>query len=204
MVTAVKEKTQARTRLHKHTRDRLFDHACEFIDALAEERFQLEKLEKKLKAAVAKRVRVEYPKKDMEILNRYQVADSEFTIKAMGDNRRSTVEEVVFSADDTLLVPSTRNHYDNIVILLSGDDEELLENVIEAGKQTEKFKDDKRRTYRALIFDATYFEQVVDVWPAAERMANQIGVYLPKCLNEAAVKEIQQDNEIAKVAGLKF
>ena len=203
MVAAVKEKAQTRTRLHKHTRDRLFDFACEFIDALTEERFQPAKLKKKLKAAVTKQVRQEYPKKDMDILQRYQVSETDFTIKAMGDDHRSTVEEIEFTAEDGLHVPA-RGHYDTIVILLSDDDETLLQDAIQADTQAEKFKDEKRRTYRTLIYDATYFEQIVDVWPAAERMANQIGVYLPKCLNDAAVKEIQEDNAIAKAAGLRF
>jgi hypothetical protein len=114
-----------------------------------------------------------YPPKDMELLLKYGVAHRDTCVK--GANSEGTVVGFEFSSEEEApLVPNCGSCKSRVLPFT----DHVCELVFEAARKNADYKKavgTKLQAYRSLIWDARYFEDVLEVWPAVEALRDQIG-----------------------------
>jgi hypothetical protein len=127
--------------------------------------------------AVRSVVEAKYPPSDMKLLDKYSVARNDQCIKgARVDNGSSDVVigfEFI-TEEEAPLVPCTGSCKSRVYPY----DADTAELVLEYARNKlifEKAVETKKQAYRALIWDSRYFEDILEVWPAAEALRERIG-----------------------------
>jgi hypothetical protein len=135
-----------------------------------------------------------YPQKDMLVLKRYDTAKADqcvYVTRAMYDYDRFNFRD----GDTRIPLRPVDNCNRNAPFSLEGEQAKVYEAFKDAEKAHKKTLDQRMADYKALIYGARNFNEVVSVWPAAEVLRESIvgtGTAL-RVLSEDVVARIQRD-----------
>lgn len=178
------------TRLNAGHRDTLNNFARQVVDAPDEQKV-LDKAYNKAAPLVLKVVEKEYPEKDMVVLKKYECASRDACIDLKGPD--STTKRFLFKDPETAPYVAKKTYYGKFY-LADAKTYEAVEAWHDAKQAVEKVINDKLSKLRAFIRAATNFEQVLEVWPEAKRVALHISKNLPVALNDADIASITADS----------
>lgn len=141
-------------------------------------------------------VTAKYPPKDMAVLLKYDAAAPDCCIRY--STGHYDVNQFDFRADDKR-IPTVPSRYCNRVpFLVEGAAVEAMRAYEAAKKAYDQGIAQRENDYRALIQNATSFNQVVDVWPEAERLRENIcgRATALSVLSEDVIERLKRDAAI--------
>lgn len=173
----------AKTRLNVGHRDALRHFASTNINCDAEQKARdkaYAKAAKAVRAAVEKR----FPVRDMAILEKYSVASPDKCIK--GGNPAGAFVRFSFDhKDDGPLCPSRSCGTRSIPFDQATCD--AIDSLQKANDVLEKARTAKYAAYKSLVASAVTFEEVLEIWPAAEALRERI------CARSTALVALSDD-----------
>jgi NADPH:quinone reductase-like Zn-dependent oxidoreductase len=153
----------AKTRLLVSAKDSLRQFARQNVAASKEQK-ALDATYKKAAKLLMPIIEKQFPKADMELLDRYKVARRDTCIRCVNENGR--VVQFNFTSDDAPLLPARYHSSRNFMVTktcLTAIDDWLLKK--DACKKAEQ---EILSQYFALIEATRYAEEILEIWPAAE------------------------------------
>lgn len=159
-------------RLNDRDRTALYNFARRQIEA-TEDRSELDNAYEHAADAIHAAAVAKWPQKDMKVLERYDSAapDPCIFISAGGSN----YERFTFRPDDKrIALRPNRNGCNRIPLLLTGSAEAAFDAFKAASKARDEAVKKRLSDFSSLIFGTPSFNGLVEVWPAAETMREQI------------------------------
>lgn len=199
----------AKTQLYIRHKDMLMSFARKAVRA-DDEKNVMDDLYAKIAPQVKAIVETKYPPKDMKVLLKYEQAYRDSCINLSGHDgqvRRFNFRDVDDEGDDdnTFLpyVPGTsRNYGCNSRVYLAGKDlSEMIDDFNQAKLRYEAEIAGKTAKYKAVIQAVRYFEELLEIWPAAEAMREQIMAdrQAVTILSADVIAQVKADNAGAEV-----
>jgi hypothetical protein len=156
----------AKTILNSNYRERLNKMAAEFLTALVREKHKWETRRKALEKVVARRIKEEYPLKDMLVLEKYGKTERRKSIKLVNTADRRICE---FELEVEGLFP--KQGYSETPL---GCDSLELVVYLDAAEAIKSEYGTRIEDYRALIRESRTLEDVEQVWPEATRLRKAV------------------------------
>ncbi len=182
-----------KTRLNNSTRQFLFARAAEMLPPTDEDA-----AENDAYAAAAEHVtacvEAVLPPKDMRVLTKYQVAAPDQCIRGCDLDSSRVVQFRYRTEIEAPLAPTrycaTRS------IPLSADAVAAIDAYEKASSAAAAVRETRLRDYRSLIYAARTFEDVVEVWPAAEAHRDRVCGARTQivALTDDVIERIKADN----------
>ena len=180
LMTQIRLTHDKRQRLHKLARDLVTCHA---------EKKALNEAYKIAAPLVRKIVEARYPRRDMMICQKYQVADIDDTIRL--NLTAGGVEEFKFKDKTGPL--AVAGYCSNRMFQADDAATDAVMNWVRARDSYRDAIKTKLSDYRALIEGARTFEQVLTVWPEAETLRSDMGSTALIVLSDEVVDRIKAD-----------
>lgn len=148
--------------------------------------------------AIAAAVEREYPAKDMKVLAKYEMASADSCIY-VSVGGHGDYDQFEFRSEDKRIPTRPDRYCRRQPILLEGDEGKSYREYAAARKEYKSAVDKRLADFKALIWNTPTFNALVDVWPAAEALRDEIvgsGAAL-SVLSEDVVKRIKADPALA-------
>lgn len=187
----------AKTRLNQTHRDILCGFAKKAVECKAEQKVR-DRLYAKAAVAVRRCIEKQFPAADMAVLAKYGASAN--TPIVNGGSPEGRFMSFVFDKNDEAPVRPSR--YNAALVNFDAKATEAIDAFELAADALIKARETKLSDYRALIASAKTFEDVLDVWPAASAVAEQI-VHRPTSLAALSAEQIaaiRADNAGANLA----
>lgn len=181
-----------KVRLTMGTRDRLMSLAQTLLKCAPETEAETITYEAAA-AAVWTELTNKFSQKDMLILQRYDVAYRDGCVRFDCDGR---VDQFVFHLDTD--APLTPRRFNCKIQIFSSATATLVRAHIEARNAHKAAINDRMKDYHALIYGSTYLEDVIAVWPPAERERPRLTGTVVVGMDPAAVARIRADIETVR------
>lgn len=160
----------AKTRLNAHHRDALRRFADEHISCPKEDAANTKAYERASKL-VREDAEKKYPPSDMAVLEKYDAAGKDTCIN--GGNPSGVFVRFQFTEDEH--APTMPSRYcSSRSISFTQRAADAIDAYEKAKNALEKARSEKLTKYRSLIETARYYEDVLEVWPAAAVLADRI------------------------------
>lgn len=173
----------AKTRLNMRHREVLRHFASENIVCDVEQKAR-DKAYAKASKLVRSAVETRFPVRDMEVLKKYSVAEPDKCIN--GGTPAGNFIRFNFDTDDeSPLCPS--RYCSSRSISFNQNTVDAIQALEKASNELEKAKSEKYTAYRSLIASCVTFEELIEVWPAAEALRDRI------CAQSTAVIALSDD-----------
>jgi len=190
----------AKKRLNSKSRDLLIRLVHQKV---VSDETQLDKLESKLNKLFIKDVEKKYPKKDMDILLKYERAILTTSVSLLFTDPLEDTDKAVHSTytlKEPVLLPSGGAHYAHTRGKLINNKDSALYKVFSEYRDLKdklrKEETERRKPYFTIIEDCRYFEDVVEIWSEAEELRSQICPNKSlSVLNTNAILSIQRDTQ---------
>jgi hypothetical protein len=148
-----------------------------------------------VKGKIREYVLKQWPETDMKVLRKYKLTESQtsFCVQLTPGG----VEQFNFSKEDALEVPDSTaiysGGYNRVIAVL----DEKLTKLVNNWKTSKDLHTEvlakKQGMYFSFIDSAKTFEQVLEVWPEAAQVSNQILSYLPSIVSDETISLIKKD-----------
>lgn len=167
------------------------------------EKNKVEEVYKKIAPTIRDFVLKRWPDKDMDVLRKYGFTQEVHSFQVALDD--GGVEQFTFDKEDKFEIPdhSAINHslkgtarygYYDVVAVLDKKTTALCNQWVNARKDYEQAISTKRGKYFSFIEMAKTFEQILEVWPEATQVSEQIMSYLPAIVSNDVLDEIRKDS----------
>lgn len=166
----------AKTKLTKTHRYILKDHVKELVKETEEENKISRKRKEKVEKALTKLLEKELPKKDYEILEKYDCLKSTSSLKIKNSKIDFEFSDAIipFQTENILTFPTTHRSLNWMGWEVPEETLELLKNHKRLDKALSDNYSTIRKNYFILIEDSKYYEDVVAVWPEAQEVQSDI------------------------------
>lgn len=188
----------AKTRLYLRDRETLLNHARGLIDCPVE---RAEYLARKadLVALVRPLVEQTFPDREMWVLRKYRLANTQKHVDIRWGDQRS--QQAKCPTGEAVDIPVTHNSADEIRLPKPHPIYDAFDRYQTAKDGLNAAKERKLEDYRTLIWSMRNFEDVVAVWPeaavcAAACRADTSKDNLPSCLTDDVLARIKADVEV--------
>lgn len=179
------------TRLTSNHRVLLSELAARIVDCPAEINAEDAAYKKALPIAL-KVVHAQFPVADMVVLAKYKCAQPDSCAKIRHPDMSMTGFN--FRKDDVPTVPGNGWDYRSHIYLTDEKQQKVIEAWADAALKLADCTKQKHNDYRALIASAATFEQVVEIWPEAEQLADLIKTNLPSTISPEMLARIKADS----------